>query len=328
MSVFQNFKLYIILFFIGLNINVSIANSTIPCKHDEFFKVLCDLCGCATSSGSFGFGTLSNSNFVGVRYIYQNFESKNGIFQNSPISKERFNTIQLWAQIPINENFYISANLPYQHLSRDFNNIEESINGIGDASVIGWYKFVFYKKEDKSTINFNNQKQPSGHSIQVGLGAKLPTGEFEQRLTDNINPGFQVGTGSLDGIFSLGYNYGGNKIGVNTLFSYYLKGENKNDYQFGNQISYSANLYTVFKTLKTNIMPFIGVSGDHFDKITQYGETLSDTDGYILNSSIGAEVAFKKYILGTSFTLPVSQDLFGGNVTSKQRLSVYLNFAL
>lgn len=328
MNVFQNIKTYCVLLFLSFNITVSLANNTNPCKHDSYFKVLCDLCGCATSSGSFGFGTLSNSNFIGVRYIYQNFESKNGIFDNSPISKENFNTYQLWAQIPINKNFYLSANLPYQHLSRDFNIVEESINGIGDASLIGWYKFIFYKKEEESTINFNNQKQPSGHSIQIGLGAKLPTGKFEQRLTDNINPGFQVGTGSLDGILSLGYNYGGNKIGVNTLLSYYLKGENKNDYQFGNQISYSANFYTVLKTTKINFMPFLGVSGDHFEKITQYNEKLNETDGYIIYSSLGTEIAFKNYIIGTSLTLPISQDMFGGNVTSKQRFSFYLNYAL
>lgn len=210
-------------------VNISNANNTNPCNHDTYFKVLCDLCGCATSSSSFGYGTLSNSNFIGVRYIYQNFESKNGIFQNSPISKEQFNTYQLWAQIPINKSFYLSANLPYQQLSRNFNSVKESINGIGDASIIGWYKHVFYKKETNQAIDYNAQKQATGHSIQIGLGVKLPTGKFEQRLTDNINPGFQVGTGSLDGVFSIGYNYGSNKIGVNTLLSYYIKGENKND---------------------------------------------------------------------------------------------------
>lgn len=328
MNVFQNFKYILFISFMIFKINISNANNTNPCNHDTYFKVLCDLCGCTTSSSSFGYGTLSNSNFIGVRYIYQNFESKNGIFQNSPISKEQFNTYQLWAQIPINKSFYLSANLPYQQLSRNFNSVKESINGIGDASIIGWYKHVFYKKETNQAIDYNAQKQATGHSIQIGLGAKLPTGKFEQRLTDNINPGFQVGTGSLDGVFSIGYNYGSNKIGVNTLLSYYIKGENKNDYQFGNQLSYSANLYTVFKTSKINFMPFLGFSGDHFENIIQYNEAITNTNGYVINSSLGTEIAFKKYILGTNFSLPLSQELFGGNVTSKHRFTLYLNYAL
>ncbi len=330
MNVFQNFKTGIVMLTLVLLHTNLVQADTIKkiCIHDEPFKVYCDLCGCSTSSGSFGFGTLSNANFVGVRYIYQNFESRNGIFENSPTSKESFNTYQLWAQIPISNSFYVSANLPYQDLTRNFNNVKENINGLGDASVIGWFKLPFYKKQDNDKVDFNTEREASGHSLQFGLGIKLPTGKFEERLTDNINPGFQVGTGSVDGIFSLGYNYGGDKYGVNTLFSYYLKGENKNDYQFGNQFSYATNLYRAFATEKMNIMPFVGVSGDVYKKITQYGETLEDTDGNILNASIGSELAIDKFIFGASYTLPISQSLFGDNVESKQRLSVYVNFAL
>lgn len=330
MNGFQNFKIVVFIIFFSLNSSTLKAHSEVnECNDHNPFEWFCDLCGCSTSSGSFGFGTLSNANFVGLRYIYQNFESKNGIFDNSPKSKELFSTYQLWAQIPINKSFYLSANLPYQDLTRKFQGEKENLNGLGDASIIGWYKLMFYKKkEDDKEMDFNKTKGPSGHSLQFGLGVKMPTGEFEERLTDNVNPGFQVGTGSWDGIFSLGYNYGGNKIGVNTLLSYYLKGENKNQYQFGNQFSYAINIYTVFSKPKMNIMPFVGLSGDVYNSIKQYGETIRDTDGNIINASIGSELAIEKFIFGASYTLPVSQNLFGDNVKSKQRLSVYVNFAL
>lgn len=328
MNVLPNFKqILLIVLFLGFA-KAEAHSLKSPCTTHQPLQVLCDLCGCSTSSGSFGFGTLSNANFVGVRYIYQNFESRNGIFEDSPLSKETFNTYQVWAQIPINDSFYVTASLPYQDLTRDFNNIKENLNGIGDANIIGWYKHVFYKKEDETVINFSGEKIASGHSLQFGLGVKLPTGEFEQRLTDNINPGFQVGTGSVDGIFSVGYNYGSDTFGVNTLLSYYLKGENKNDYQFGDQFSYAVNFFTAIPKEKMNIMPFVGLSGDRYDTITQYGETLKDTDGSILNASIGSELAIEKFIFGASYTLPVSQNLFGDNVQSKQRLSLYVNFAL
>lgn len=329
MNVLPNFKSIVLTIVLLTSFSITQAHDfKKTCANHEPSIAFCDLCGCSTSSGSFGFGTLSNANFIGVRYIYQNFESKNGIFENSPISKESFNTYQLWAQIPINKSIYVSANLPYQNLKREFKGATESLNGIGDASVIGWYKHVFYKKQDENVVDFSGEREASGHSIQFGLGIKLPTGEFEQALADNINPGFQVGTGSTDGIFSLGYNYGGNKFGVNTLLSYYLKGENKNDYQFGNQFSYAVNFYTAIPRKKMNIMPFVGVSGDIYDSIVQYGETLKDTDGNILNASIGSELAIKKFIFGASYTLPISQDLFGNTVESKQRLSLYVNFAL
>ncbi|WP_299101433.1 hypothetical protein [uncultured Winogradskyella sp.] len=300
------------------------------CNNHNSEAWFCDLCGCSTSSGSFGYGTLSNTNFVGLRYIYQNFESKAGIFSNSPISKETFNTVQLWAQVPINDSFYVTANVPYQDLTRKFEGERENLNGLGDISAIGWYKIMFYKKKitDSTAIDYSLTKEPSGHSIQFGIGVKLPTGTFEERLADNVNPGFQVGTGSVDGVFSVGYNYGSDRIGVNTLFSYYLKGENKNNYQFGNQFSYSTNVYTVFSGEKMNVMPFLGLSGDVYNSIKQYDETLQDTDGSILNASLGSELAIDKFIFGANYSLPVSQSLFGDNVKSKQRFSVYVNFAL
>ncbi|MDD7885107.1 hypothetical protein [Flavivirga sp. 57AJ16] len=298
-----------------------------PFNEHEYFSFDCDLCSCSTSSGSFGFGTLGNANFIGLRYIYQKFESKKGIFENSPISKETFNTYQLWAQIPISNALYINVSLPYQDLSRKIDNSNEQINGIGDSNLIGWYKLRLYKKQKDSAM-VNMGRAASGHALQFGVGIKLPTGKFEESLADNVNPGFQIGTGSVDGIFSLGYNYGSNKLGINTVMTYYVKGENKNDYQFGNQFSYSANFYTAFPREKVNIMPFVGLSGDIYNKITQYGETLNDTDGSITNATLGTEFAFSKCILGINYTLPVNQDLFGGNVESKNRFSLYINYAL
>ena len=168
----------------------------------------------------------------------------------------------------------------------------------------------------------------TGHSLQFGLGAKLPTGTFEQELSNNVNPGFQVGTGSLDAMLSLGYNYGSNKFGINTLATYYFKGENKNNYQFGNQLSLSTKAFTVFKTSKMNIMPFLGFSHDTFKEITQYNETLKDTNGTLTTGTIGSEFVVKQFIFGANYALPLSQDLFGGNVTSKRRFSVYVNLAL
>ena len=159
-------------------------------------------------------------------------------------------------------------------------NLDSAIKEISDAYTIVFDKIYVLQNEDDikelictynvdttESVDYNKVKEPTGHSILFGLGAKLPTGKFEQRLANAVNPGFQVGTGSLDGIFSLGYNYGSDKFGLNTLVTYYLKTENKNDYQFGNQISINTKAFTAIKTSKMNIMPFVGFSYDNFDDI-------------------------------------------------------------
>ncbi len=329
----QNSRPYILsLISIFMAFHIGWGKETRSCNlsHEGIMKPFCDLCGCATNSGSFGFGTLSNSNFIGLRYVHQSFESRDGIFSDSPSSNEYLNTYQLWAQIPILQNIYATASLPYQDLKRKFENrsIEEALNGIGDASVMGWYKWQFYKKEDTVAVPYPVTRPLSKHSIQFGVGAKLPTGEFEERLTDRVNPGFQVGTGSFDGIFSLGYNYGGDKIGFNALLTYYLKGANKNDYRFGNQFSYVGTSFYRIPFNKFSLMPFLGISGDIYNEIEQFGERLADTDGRILNGTIGAECTLNRVILGANLAVPVAQDLFGDNVQAQERLSFYVNFSL
>ena len=329
MSGFQSFKkTSLICFLLFLQLNVQAKAIKPNCFKGLSLVEDCDLCGCSTGGGSFGFGTLSNSNFIGLRYINQSFEVRDGIFEDSPINKETFDTVQLWAQIPNYKNFFVSANIPYQNLNRNSIDGTENLKGIGDASIISWYKLMIMKKSKQTTEFYNNQKEASGHSLQFGLGLKLPTGEFEQELVGSVNPGFQVGTGSLDGIFSLGYNYGGNKFGINTLFTYYLKGENKNQYQFGDQLSYATNFYfPLVKKEKMSLMPFLGISGDIYKPIKQYGEVLRGTDGKILNSSFGSELAFKKIIFGANYTIPLSQNLFENDVKAKHLLLLYLNFA-
>ncbi|WP_157614199.1 hypothetical protein [Pseudotamlana agarivorans] len=296
-------------------------------QHSEFAPE-CDLCGCSTSSGSFGFGSLKNSNFVGVRYIYQSFESKDGIFENSPTSKESFNTYQVWGRVPITENFYVSSIIPYQDLYRDFTHRTEHINGIGDMNVIGWYQLTFYKKQKAGDVVFSTEREPSGHRIQFGLGVKLPTGEFEESLTDYVNPGFQVGTGSWDGIFALNYGYSAGKIGINTTATYYAKTANKNDYRFGNQFSYASNFYYSIPKTTFIAMPFVGVSGDVYDSIEQFGEVIPETEGHSFSGTVGSEVVFNKFTVGANYTFPIQQNLFGDNVHAKNKFSLYLNLTL
>ncbi len=329
----QNFKTYLLLILLFLISSSNYALDIDPCKHSkdiEFWKPFCDLCGCATSSGSSGFGTLSNANFIGLRYISQSFKSRDGIFTNSPSSYEYVNTYQLWTQIPISQKIYISASLPYQDLKRTFDSgaVNEELDGFGDASVMGWFKWQFYKKNTNDSIPYPVTRPLSKHALQIGVGAKLPTGEFEEQLTDRVNPGFQVGTGSLDAILSLGYNFSGDRVGFSSIFTYYLKGENKNDYRYGNQFNYTGTAFYRIPFNRSALTPFLGLSGDSYKEIEQYGEQQADTNGNILNGTFGAEYATGKFIIGANAAIPVSQDLFGGNVHANEKLSFYVNFML
>jgi hypothetical protein len=288
----------------------------------------CDLCSCTTSGGNSSFGDLSMSNFIGLRYIHQTFESKNGIFSNSPTSQESFDTYQIWGRIPLNKKLFLSAVVPYQNFTREFEGAKENIKGLGDINIMGWYQIQFYKKQSEEEVRLGASKKLSNHSLNIGLGLKLPTGEFEQELSDNINPGFQVGTGSLDLIASVAHGYKKNNFGLVSSLSYYMKSENKNNYQFGNQFSVSTNLYMSLQKKETLIKPFVGLSGDLYSGIKQYGEEIVDSDGSMFNGSVGSEFVKGNYLLGLKYTLPIKQDLFGGDVKSKNQIAMYFNYTL
>ena len=254
----------------------------------------CDLCGCATSAGGMGFSSLNNVDFIGVRYIYQRFESKEGIFNNSPTIDEDFHTLQIWGKKQITERFSISTIIPYLDLNRSYQSgNKQGVNGLGDITVLGWYQFKFLKKLGEDEKPYAT-RLPSNHKLQVGAGVKLPTGEFREALTGGVNPGFQVGTGSLDFLLTSFYSYTRERWGISTNLTYFYKTENQDNYRFGNQLSLSSRVFTLFQTPKSVIMPFAGVTADHFNEIEEFGEKINDTDGYLINGIIGSEVSFLK----------------------------------
>ncbi|WKX75296.1 hypothetical protein [Zobellia laminariae] len=53
----------------------------------EYFD-FCDTCGCGSSGGSMGYGTGLNNNFIGLRYIGQEYRSRDGIFADSPHNRK------------------------------------------------------------------------------------------------------------------------------------------------------------------------------------------------------------------------------------------------
>ncbi len=285
----------------------------------------CDTCGSSTSGGAGAFGTLNNLSFVGLKYTTQEYNSRNGIFENSPLSKEQFNSVQLWGKIPLSKNVFTTISIPFQNLERSSPSIpREKLEGLGDITLTSWFSIPINKKLLGTDIPFAN-KIPTGHTINLGVGIKLPTGTFEQRLANRVNPGFQLGTGSTDILLSTMHIYSKKKFGVNTTASYYLKTANKNEYKFGNQLSFASNVFYKISFEKSSLQPFIGVGADFFEPIEQFNEQLLRTNGRFVSGILGTEYNFNAYMLGLNFTVPIEQELFDGDVTAKNRFSIYLN---
>lgn len=278
----------------------------------------CDACGCSASGGSMGFASMLNTNFVGIRYFNQSYKSSDGLYTNSPWYRENFNTVQVWARIPIVKRVQVSVLLPYHFHNRETKTGDQSINGIGDITVLGMYQLYQTHKDSTFLV----------HSLMVGGGIKAPTGKFDQANAGAVNPSFQVGTGSWDYLLAAEYIIKRKKFGLNTLLNYTIKTENKKQYQFGNQLNYAGTFFYLYEKDKLSFAPQFGLAGEVYESNMQYNQRVRKSSGDILFGKVGFEVGRNKFSFGANAMLPISQNLASNRVEAKYRFSLNLNYSL
>ncbi len=287
----------------------------IPNDRSEIFFNECDACGCAAGNGSSGFESLLNPQFIGVKYFAQHYKAKENLFVNDLTQDQYFNTIQLWAKIPISQKLSVYASLPFHFHEKKTLQGDININGIGDFNLMGIYKL----------INSKDNK----HELNGGVGVKVPLGNFDEKGISGVNPSFQLGTGSWDYQAVLNYRFQRNKLAVLLNTDYTIKTENKKHYQFGNQWNYSATgFYQIVGTEKMILSAKAGLQGEVYDRNRQYKEDLPKTAGSALYGKLGFEASYKKVSLGTELMLPTYTNLAGGDIEAKSRFSVFINFGI
>lgn len=279
----------------------------------------CDACGCSASGGSMGFASMLNSNFIGIRYFNQHYKSSDGLYSNSPWYSESFNTVQVWARIPVYKNVQVSVLLPYHFHSRETATENQDIKGIGDITVLAMYRLYQTHKDSTFLV----------HTLQVGGGVKAPTGKFDETNAGNVNPSFQVGTGSWDYILATEYIIKRKRFGLNTMLNYVYKTENDKQYRFGNQFNYSGTFFYLYENKKNfSIAPQLGFAGEVYGSNQQYSEVVRKTSGDIFFGKFGVEVGKKNFSMGANAMLPINQNLSNGRVEANYRWSVNLNYNL
>lgn len=283
-----------------------------------YFEDDCDACGCSASGGSMGFASMLNSNFIGLRYFYQSYESSDGLYSNSPWYDENFNTIQLWSRIPLTKKIQVSTLIPYHFHNRESASGKQNISGIGDATVIGMYT-LFQTKKDSANVY---------HTFQLGGGIKIPLGKFDTANNGSINPSYQVGTGSWDYLLATEYVIKKNKLGLNAMINYVIKTENDKNYRFGNQFNYASTFFYMIENDKLSFVPQLGIAGEVYADNYQHTQKIRNTAGDIFMGKIGVEIGKDKFSIGANTMLPIHQNLTGGNVRANYRWSINANYSL
>lgn len=287
-------------------------------KFYNFLEEDCDACGCSASGGSMGFASMLNSNFIGIRYFNQNYKSTDGLYSNSLWYTENFNTTQVWARIPVKENFQLSILIPYHSHNRATATGNQVISGLGDITLLAMYRLYQTHKDSTFLV----------HTLQMGGGLKMPTGTFNEANSGSVNPSFQLGTGSWDYLLATEYIVRRKQFGLSTMLNYVIKTENQKNYRFGNQLNYAATFFYLYEKDAFSFAPQIGLAGETYGSNYQYGQKLNKTAGNALFGKLGFEVGCNAFSLGANAMLPIKQNLTGGNVEANYRWSVNLNYSL
>lgn len=317
-------KKYILWLFLGIA-QMTFANSAKDSLYfkNQFKQMLlleedCDACGCSANGGGMGFSSMLNNNFVGLRYMYQSYTTKQGVFKNSPWTDENFNTLQIWSRIPITKKIQITALLPYHSNDSELLTESESIKGLGDLTIIGMY--AIYQTQNDSTAYT--------HKLQFGGGIKVPTGKYNNANNGTLNPSFQLGTGSWDYLLVTEYVAKRKQLGLNTSLSYTFKTENEKHYKFGNQFNYGGTMFYLLDFNKVKVVPQAGVAGEIYETNQQFKHEVIGTKGDIIFGKLGFEIGKNQFSFGVNAMLPIKQNLTGGNVEANYRWSMNLNYSL
>lgn len=310
----------LILLFISFSLHAITVTDSLRTFSTAFTsqRLLCDACGCSASGGSMGFSTVGENSFLGVRSMYQRYESNDRLYTNSPWRLEQFRTYQIWTRFRISTKLELTAQVPWQHHNRETATGVQTRTGLGDVSINALYKLFSSEDEAKT----------KSHRFHGGLGIKLPTGEFDQANSNTVNPAFQLGTGSFDFTILGEYVFEYQKSGVNVMASYLIKTENERRYRFGNQTNLAAIAYRKVTISHWQMLPQMGVAAEFFESNYSRRSRVDDTSGRVVFARAGFDVSRKWINAGFSAMLPVAQYLNNGKVRAHERLSVHLNLFL
>lgn len=287
----------------------------------------CDICGCGVGGYYIGILPEFHKHIIGVRYRYNSLRTHLGSGGSTTYltTRERYNTAELWGGWNIGKKFRIMAAVPYAFNERTNQGVTNTKNGVGDISIIGYYRLL----SSKRTVF---TKKLMVQSLWIGGGIKLPTGKYTaaDKLNTSQNTNlFQLGTASYDFSVHAMYDLRIQDAGLNIAASYKINTANKYNYNYGNKLNTTAQLYYKLRVKnKFTMAPNAGITYENSKKDIDNKITVDVSGGNLLLGTFGVETNFKKISFGANWQTPLSQNLANGFVKANNRMMLHLSFLL
>ncbi len=236
------------------------------------------------------------------------------------VYKEIFNVLELRMRYQISNKWRVSAGVPLVNNYRSIDVITRAnVYGVGDAWLLG-EREVF-----RFSIGTNNQNM---HRLQLGAGVKLPTGNTNLRYHNTLlDLDMQPGSGSTDGLFSLGYLLRYKRWGINSSGSVRISIAEKTDYRYGNGLNGAWNAFCLFPLgEKSNFMPNVGINYEAARMDKEEESVIANSGGQIVFAGAGADFFIGSLQVGGNFQMPVFQSYNGQQIPNINRIILRVQY--
>lgn len=255
-------------------------------------------CCCTGAGANYSILPNLNKHVIGIHYTYKSYFSETKSLNpelDGMITNEQVNTLELFGRFNLNKRFQLSVFLPVSMIHERSKQSDNHVTGLGDMSFLFQYNVL-------DPLKCNGKK--SKHQLRIGLGTKLPSGEFSKTADNLYTSSVQPGTGSIDFMANLIYTYRYNDFGFNTRIGYKLNTINKYTFKFGDKAEGAFNAFYLIKAKQVSFMPSLGLAYVHglANRHNHQAVYLSQSD--VVTGSLSFDIYFKHLAFSIS-ALPV-----------------------
>lgn len=271
---------------------------------------------CCTGAGS-NYSILPNLNkhIIGLRYTHRNFYSQTRSINpglDGQVTDQYMNSLEIFGRFNVYERLQLSVFLPVNIISQQAASGKTSAAGAGDISLLLQY-------------NVLNPMLCTGkvtkHQLRLGLGTKLPSGEFKMDANDLFSTNLQLGTGSIDFLANAIYTMRYKSFGFNASASYKLNTPNTREYRFGDRAQAGLSLFYIFEIKDVQLMPVAGINYEHQFENKMKGRLLDYTGGDYVNTLVGFDVYYKQFAFSSSVS-PAVVNRLNWHGENRNRLNI------
>lgn len=284
----------------------------------------CDICGCKLGGLSYGIMPQYDSHYIGLRYSYAGFNARieyDNQYDEDTYSNDAYHRVDLMARYVVLPRLHVNVIVPYSYNVMRGNTQNLDVSGMADPMLLTYYNILSKGAEMSSRWK---------HSVLVGGGIKLPLGDYQQLDGEHIiNRNFQLGSGSLDYLFTAAYTLRFKAWGLNNEGSYKMNTENDEGYLFGDQFNMSSYVFYQQETAMATVMPYAGAYYEWSDMHRDNDIFQTSTGGDAWFITLGVQVLRGNWSTNIQYQLPLVQSYnveTSYEINAEQRVSVGLFF--